>query len=110
MNLELHTLALRIFKICYEHNIHLDTEWVPRDHNARADFISKLVDFDDWQVTEVVLKDLDGLWGPIQRNVLPCISTKKSPDIFRDFGTRKRRGSMHLMQLWEVAKSHVVDF
>lgn len=61
MKLELHTLALKIFKICYEHSIHLDIEWVPRDRNTRADFISKLVNFDDWQVTEDVFKDLDSL-------------------------------------------------
>ena len=30
MKLELHTLALKIFKICYEHSIHLDIEWVPK--------------------------------------------------------------------------------
>ena len=41
MKLELHTLALNIFKICYEHSIHLEMEWVPRDCNTRADFISK---------------------------------------------------------------------
>ena len=55
MKLKLHTIALKIFKICYEHSIHLNIEWVPRDRNARADFISKLVNFDDWQVTEDVL-------------------------------------------------------
>ena len=48
MKLELHSLALKIFKICYENSIHWDMEWVPRDCNTRADFISKLVDFDDF--------------------------------------------------------------
>lgn len=40
MKLELHTLALNIFKICYENGIHLDIEWVPRDCNTRADLIA----------------------------------------------------------------------
>ena len=35
MKLELHTIALKIFKRCYEHSIHLDIEWGPRDRNAR---------------------------------------------------------------------------
>ena len=48
MKLELHSLALKIIKIYYEHSIHLGMEWVPRDCNTRADFISKLVDFDDF--------------------------------------------------------------
>ena len=45
MKFEWHTPALRIVKICYEHIIHLDIEWVPRDCNTRAGFISKLIDF-----------------------------------------------------------------
>ena len=71
-----------MFKICYERSIHLDIEWVPRDHNAKADFISKLVDFNDWQVTEDVFKDLDGLWGPHTVDCSPRITTEKSPNIF----------------------------
>ena len=42
MKFEWHTPALRIVKICCEHSIHLDIEWVPRDCNTKADFISKL--------------------------------------------------------------------
>ena len=58
MKFEWHTSALKIVKIGYEHSIYLDIEWVPRDCNTRADFISKLLDFDDCQVTEDVFKDL----------------------------------------------------
>ena len=58
MKFEWHTPALRIVKIRYEHSIHLDIEWVPSDCDTRADFISKLLDFDDCQVTGVVFKDL----------------------------------------------------
>ena len=53
-------------------SIHLDIAWVRRDLNTRADFISKLVDFDDWQVTEDVFKGLDGLWGP---HTADCFTT-----------------------------------
>ena len=63
IELKLHTFALEI-KICYEHSIHSEIDWVPWDHNVTADLISKLVNFDDRQVTEDVFKDLDGLCGP----------------------------------------------
>ena len=53
MKFEWHTPALRIVKICCEHSIHLDIEWVPRDCNTKADFISKL----------------SGPWGCFQRLV-----------------------------------------
>ena len=39
---------------------------------TRADLISKLVDFDDWQVTEDIFKDLDSLWGP---HTVYCFAT-----------------------------------
>ena len=38
MKLELQTLALKIFKICYKHSIHLDNEWVPRDLQYQSGF------------------------------------------------------------------------
>ena len=39
---------------------------------TRADLISILVDFDDWQVTEDIFKDLDSLWGP---HTVYCFAT-----------------------------------
>ena len=102
MKLELHTIALRIFKICYKHSIHLDIEWVPRDRNTRADFISKLVDFDDWQVTEDVFKDLDSLWGP---HTVDCFATyynRKITRYFSRFWNPETSGIDTFMQSWEV--------
>ena len=64
MKFDWHTPALKIFKICYEHSIHLDIEWVPRNCNTRANFLSKLIDFDDRQLTGDVFKDLGSYWGP----------------------------------------------
>ena len=94
MKLQLHTLALKMFKICYEHSIHLDIEWIPRYCNTRADFISKLVDFDDWQVTEDVFKDLDSLWGP---HTVDCFATYYNRKIVRYFSRFwKHRALMHL--------------
>ena len=56
--------------------------------NTRAYFINKLVDFDDWQVTEDVFKDLDSLWVP---HTVDCFIREKSPDIVLDFGNVKHR-------------------
>ena len=74
-------------KIGYDHSIHLGTDWVLRDLNGRADFISRLVDFDDWQVTTDVFKDLDSLWGPRTVDYLCRVLEQKNPHIFLDFGT-----------------------
>ena len=82
MKFEWHTPALRIVKICYEHSTHFDIEWVPRDCNIRADFISKLLDFDDCQVTEDVSKDLSSFWGPY---TVDCFVTYYNREVIRYF-------------------------
>ena len=58
---------------------------------TRADFITKLVDFDEWQGIEDVFKDLDSLWGP---HTVDCSATyyKKNRQIL----FKIRRASMHL--------------
>ena len=32
--------------------------------NQRADFLNKLVDYDDWKVSKVYFKLMDKAWGP----------------------------------------------
>ena len=52
MKLHLHRLAVKIFQWCSEHNIRLEVQWIPRTENEKADYISRLIDFDDWQITQ----------------------------------------------------------
>ena len=77
MKLELPTLALKIFKICYEHSIHLDIEWVPRDRKPERTLLpnwwismtgrSPRMSSKTWIVSGV----------PIKWIVLPRITKKK---------------------------------
>ena len=62
--LELQSIALDIFSVCLHNNISLFPHWIPRDMNETADFVSKLVDCDDWFVSHEFFKMLDALWGP----------------------------------------------
>ena len=43
----IHLLALNIFSLTFDHNIHLEVLWVGREYNKEADKISKTIDFDD---------------------------------------------------------------
>ena len=54
----LHKMARRIFDICIRSGIHLEVQWIPRTSNQHADYISRLIDTDDWQITEFLLEDL----------------------------------------------------
>ena len=40
------SLTLNIFKLTFDHNIHLEVFWVGRKNNKEADKISKTIDFD----------------------------------------------------------------
>ena len=44
-----------------EHSITLDIQWIPREMNARADYISQLID--TWQITNELFLYLER-WGP----------------------------------------------
>ena len=50
MKEDLQRLALRIFSMCLLNCITLEVEWIPRSANDRADFLSRVVDYDDWRV------------------------------------------------------------
>ena len=57
-------MARRIFDICIRSGIHLEVQWIPCTSNQQADYISHLIDTDDWQITEECFLLLDGRWGP----------------------------------------------
>ena len=64
MKRDLHAIAIRIFRICIERKILLDIQWVPQTQVERADFLSRLIDIDDWQITPALLERIELLWGP----------------------------------------------
>ena len=50
MKPDLQYLALQIYELCIRYSIIIELEWIPRDLNVKADFYSKIFDFDDWSV------------------------------------------------------------
>ena len=56
--------AMSIFEICWKHGIRLEMAWIPRSLNDRADYISRIVDFDDWRVSPSAFAYLDSQFGP----------------------------------------------
>ena len=44
--------------------MHIEPEWIPRELNQQADYLSRIVDYDDWKLNPIVFADLDCLWGP----------------------------------------------
>ena len=61
----IHSLALNIFNLTFDHNIHLEVFWLVREYNKEADKISKTIDFDDWCTTHHLINILEQRWGKI---------------------------------------------
>ena len=53
-----------IFEICVHHGISFEPEWVLRSRNEQADYLSRIVDFDDWSFSLHIFRFLDLKWGP----------------------------------------------
>ena len=51
---ELQDTALNIFLVTYQRRIRLNISWLPRDQSSQADFLSKIVDFDDYSLHDEV--------------------------------------------------------
>ena len=64
MKEELQCLALHIFKMCLLRNIRLEVEWIPRPANERADFLSRVIDHDDWRVKSDAFLIVQERWSP----------------------------------------------
>jgi hypothetical protein len=83
-NPELHKEAILLYKVCREHNIRLSVEWVSRDLNENADYLSRLDDPDDYKLDPRVFRSIDNCWGPhtydrfasMKTNQLPRFSSK----------------------------------
>ena len=55
---------MEIFSLTKEHDVIIDMEWIPRSGNEVADYLSKIVDFDDWSVKDSYFGAVDSIWGP----------------------------------------------
>lgn len=64
MKRDLHVIATRVFQRCASNNIQLDIQWLPRTELERADYISRLIDVDDWQLSNTCFECLEEMWGP----------------------------------------------
>ena len=61
----IHSLALNIFNLTFDHNKHLEVFWVGREYNKEADKIFRTIDFDDWYTTQRLINILEQRWGKI---------------------------------------------
>lgn len=56
--------AVKILKLSLRYCIKLEPEWIRREYNEIADYLSRIIDHDDWDISPEVFKLIDGKWGP----------------------------------------------
>ena len=61
---QLQAEALKIFALSMSRAIHIEPEWIPREQNEIADYISRIVDYDDWFINPAVFAWVNEFWGP----------------------------------------------
>ena len=61
---ELQAEALDIFKLSVQHNIIMEPEWIPREQNEVADYLSRIMDYDDWGLSVAAFQLIEDKWGP----------------------------------------------
>ena len=79
---ELQNISLHIFHLCLSYNILLEVEWIPRDENFEADFLSKMFDFDDWGVSQNIFYFFNKLWGPFTCDTFADKKKNKKVSVF----------------------------
>ena len=77
--------ALSIFELCMRFSIRLEMEWIPRGENEQADFISRIIDFDDWKIDPHLFEYFDSLWGPHSVDCFASFYNAQIPRFFSRF-------------------------
>ena len=48
---ELQSLALTVFEFCAKNDTEIHTVWISREQNTPADYLSRILDIDDWAIS-----------------------------------------------------------
>ena len=82
----LNTIAKDIFCLTSAHGTRLSVEWIqPRTLNQKADYYSKIVDFDDWCASNDYFRAIDSRWGPFTVDCFASYANTKLPRFYSRF-------------------------
>ena len=72
---------MAIFEVCFKHGIKLEVDWVPRSLNERADFISRIIDHDDWIIIDgCIFQAINFSWSP---HSVDCFASQENANLPR---------------------------
>ena len=85
-----YSLALNIFNLAFDHNIHLEVFLVGRDYNKEVNKISKTTDSNDWNTTYHLINILVQHWVKISIDRFAS-NIRYLKDLIQDIFARKRK-------------------
>ena len=68
----LQQIAVDIFSFCLTNSVSFQTQWIPRAENELADYLSRIVDPDDWMLSPDLFKLIANMWGPFDVDRMAC--------------------------------------
>ena len=61
--IHLQQIAVDIFSFCMTNSVSFQAQWIPRGDNELADYLSRIVDPDDWMLHPDLFKLITFKWG-----------------------------------------------
>lgn len=68
-----------IFCFTAAQGIRLLVEWIPHTLNQKADYLSKIADFDDWCISDDYFHRIDSQWVPFTVDCFAGYADTKLP-------------------------------
>ena len=93
-------MAIEISQLCLANHIALDTQWIQREENERADLLSRFIDKDDWSVNPSIFQIVDAKWGPHTLDRFPSYYNAQLPRYNSKFPAPGSAGVDALAQDW----------
>ena len=95
--------VVKVFNLFVQYEIHLEPSWIPSEQNKYADYLSHIVDHDDWKLNANVFVALDGMHGPhtvdrfasFYNNLVSCFNShfwnpgSEAVDAFTEYWARE---------------------
>lgn len=96
----LQEICLNILWLCHNLQIDLTPDWVPRAQNELADYLSKLVDYDDFGLQPAAFAHLLQQLGPFDIDCFASEHNALLPAFFSELWTPRARAANAFAQPW----------
>jgi hypothetical protein len=104
--IHLQDICLRIFWFCRENRIQLAPEWIPREQNQLADYLSKVKKMDDFGLQPEVFESVLRQFGPLSVDRFASAHNALLPAFFSEFWCPGSCGVNAFIESWSGPRSY----